>query len=44
MLEFRPTAQPLITPRPLMGTGIETPARRRGVGCVTFRFRKVSQI
>ena len=30
--------------RPLMGTGIETPGRRRGVECVTFRYRKVSQI
>ena len=29
---------------PLMGTGIETPGRRRGVECVTFRYRKVSQI
>ena len=30
--------------RPLMGTGIETPGRRRRVECVTFRYRKVSQI
>ena len=29
---------------PLMGTGIETPGRRRGVECVTFRYRKVNQI
>lgn len=44
-LSFAPRHSRLLPNQcPLMGTGIETPGRRRGVECVTFRYRKVSQI